>query len=56
MESIRESIISTLAEDNPMTVRQVFYALTTEGRDREDGGESTKSTVCRLLAEMRRLG
>jgi hypothetical protein len=55
MESIRSSIYSTLAEDNPMTVRQVFYALTTKGVIAKTEAEY-KGTVCRLLAEMRRSG
>jgi hypothetical protein len=55
MDSIREVITSTLAEDNPMTVRQVFYALTTKGVIAKTEAEY-KNTVCRLLAEMRRSG
>jgi hypothetical protein len=55
MESIREAIFSTLAEDRPMTVRQVFYALTTQGVIAKTEAEY-KSTVCRLLAELRRSG
>jgi hypothetical protein len=55
MESIRSSIYSTLAAEHPMTVRQVFYALTTKGVIAKTEAEY-KSTVCRLLAEMRRSG
>lgn len=55
MQAIREAIVARLATDHPMTVRQVFYALTTEGVIAKTEAEY-KGTVCRLLAEMRRAG
>jgi hypothetical protein len=55
MEAIRYAITATLATDHPMTVRQVFYRLTSEGVIAKTEAEY-KGTVCRLLAEMRRSG
>jgi hypothetical protein len=55
MDQIRAAMYATLAADHPMTVRQVFYALTTQGVIAKTEPEY-KSTVCRLLAELRRSG
>jgi hypothetical protein len=55
MEGIRGAIVQTLAAEQPMTVRQVFYTLTTQGVIAKTEAEY-KGTVCRLLAEMRRSG
>jgi hypothetical protein len=55
MDTIRRAIAATLAAHQPMTVRQVFYALTTQGVIAKTEAEY-KGTVCRLLAEMRRDG
>jgi hypothetical protein len=51
--AIKDAIIAALKEDNPMTVRQVFYRLVSEGVIAKTEGEY-KSTVGRLLVEMRR--
>jgi hypothetical protein len=53
MEAIRQALYETLAEGAPMTVRQVFYALTVQGVVAKTEAEY-KGTVCRLLAEMRK--
>jgi hypothetical protein len=55
MKEIRRAIVEVLATDHPMTVRQVFYRLTSEGVIAKSEAEY-KGTVCRLLAEMRRSG
>lgn len=55
MDSIRMAMVETLAEDHPMSVRQVFYRLTAEGAIDKTEAEY-KGTVCRLLAELRRSG
>jgi hypothetical protein len=55
MNAIRSAIVQTLAAEQPMTVRQVFYALTTQSVIAKTEAEY-KGTVCRLLAEMRRSG
>lgn len=55
MDLIRSALYSTLAEDHPMTVRQVFYALTTKGAIAKSEAEY-RGTICRLLADMRRSG
>jgi hypothetical protein len=54
MDVIRAALINTLAAENPMTVRQVFYALTTQGVIAKT--EAEYKTVVRLTAEMRRAG
>ncbi len=54
MDEIRYALRATLDEHKPMTVRQVFYALTTQGAIEKT--EAEYGTVCRLLAEMRRSG
>lgn len=53
MEAIRQALWETLSDGAPMTVRQVFYALTVRGVVAKTEAEY-KGTVCRLLAEMRR--
>jgi hypothetical protein len=53
MEAIREALYDTLADDHPMTVRQMFYRLTSMGTVAKTESEYT-GTVCRLLGEMRR--
>jgi hypothetical protein len=55
MQTIREAIVRVLAQDRPMTVRQVFYRLTAEGVIAKTEAEYN-GTVCRLLGEMRRSG
>ncbi|MGI8857537.1 MAG: hypothetical protein ACR2JW_17525 [Thermomicrobiales bacterium] len=52
MGYIRLAIYEALYEDNPMTVRQVFYRLVSTGVIEKAEGEY-KQTVCRLLTEMR---
>ena len=53
--AVRSAIVKILVKRNPMTVRQVFYQLVTRGViDKTEA--QYKSTVCRLLAEMRRDG
>jgi hypothetical protein len=52
---IRKAIIGILSEDNPQTVRQVYYALTV--RHLIDKNETEyQRTVVRLLTEMREAG
>lgn len=55
MDVIRTAIHDELAADRPMTVRQLFYRLTTTGVIEKTEAEY-KGTVCRLTAEMRRAG
>jgi hypothetical protein len=55
MVSIREAIHKLLSEDNPQTVRQVFYQLTVLGVIQKAAIEY-KRTVVRLLTEMREAG
>jgi hypothetical protein len=52
---IRTAIIDILTEDNPQTVRQVFYALTVRGKIVKDEAEYHR-TVVRLLGELREAG
>jgi hypothetical protein len=52
---IRDAIISILEQDNPQTVRQVFYALTVRGVITKAEIEYHR-TVVRLLVEMREGG
>jgi DNA topoisomerase VI subunit A len=49
---IRDAILDILSEDNPQTVRQVFYALTVRGLIKKIEGEY-QQTVIRLLVDMR---
>jgi hypothetical protein len=55
VETIRQALYDTLAADNPMTVRQVFYRLVSAGVIAKTEGEY-KNTVGRLLVAMRREG
>ena len=55
MEAVREAVYDVAAADHPMTVRQVFYRLVSNGVIAKTEGEY-KSTVVRLLATMRRAG
>lgn len=55
MEVLRGAISELLYEDNPMTVRQVYYRLVTTGAI-EKTEQEYKGTVVRLLTEMRRAG
>jgi hypothetical protein len=55
IDSIRTALYDTLADDNPATVRQVFYRLVSAGVIEKSEVEY-KGRVCRLLAEMRRDG
>jgi hypothetical protein len=52
MAEIREAIVEILEETFPMTVRQVFYALSVRGLVEKTEAEY-KQTVVRLLDEMR---
>jgi hypothetical protein len=52
---IRNAILDILSEDNPQTVRQVFYALTVRGAIAKAEIEYQR-TVIRLLVEMREAG
>jgi hypothetical protein len=53
--SIRDAILDLLEQDNPQTVRQVFYALTVRGAIKKAEIEYQR-TVIRLLTEMREAG
>ena len=53
IEAIRVALYQVLADDNPMTVRQVFYRLVSSGAIAKTEMEY-KQTVVRLLTEMRR--
>lgn len=55
MQAIRDVIYEVLAEYQPMTVRQVYYQLVSRGAIDKTEAEY-KTTVCRLLVEMRRAG
>jgi hypothetical protein len=55
IEGICAALYNALKEDAPMTVRQVFYRLVSQGVIAKTEGEY-KATVCRLLAKMRREG
>jgi hypothetical protein len=52
---VRDAIIEVISGYRRMTVRQVYYQLVTRGVI-EKTEQEYKSTVCRLLAEMRRDG
>lgn len=55
IQAIRDTIYEVLSDSNPMTVRQVFYQLVSRGAiDKTEA--QYKSTVCRLLVDMRRDG
>ena len=53
MDRIRDAIHHLLAEDNPMSVRQVFYQLVSRGVIAKTEGEY-KQRVVRLQTAMRR--
>ena len=53
MGDVRDAIYEVLSEENPMTVRQVFYQLVSLGAVDKTEAEY-KQTVVRLLTEMRR--
>ena len=53
IERIRGYLYATLAADNPMTVRQIFYRMVSLGAIAKTEGEH-KNTVVRLLGQMRR--
>ncbi|PWT84412.1 MAG: hypothetical protein C5B56_15670 [Proteobacteria bacterium] len=55
MGSVRDQIKDILEQNNPQTVRQVFYALTVRGAIAKHEIEY-KRTVVRLLGEMREAG
>ncbi len=55
MEVIRSVMVEILEADHPMTVRQVFYQLVARRAIPKTEVEY-KTTVCRLLVEMRRSG
>lgn len=55
MQEVRDAIIDVVAEQYPMTVRQVFYQLVSRGVIEKTENEY-KTTVCRLLGELRRDG
>lgn len=55
IDAICAAIYKVVKEDAPMTVRQVFYRLVSEGVISKTENEY-KTTVCRLLAKMRRSG
>jgi hypothetical protein len=55
VEQIRAAIYLTLKGDHPMTVRQLFYRLVSDGTIAKTEGEY-KQTVVRLTAEMRLAG
>jgi hypothetical protein len=55
VQAIRDAIYQIVAEFEPMTVRQVFYQLVTRGVIAKTEAEY-KTTVCRLLVQMRREG
>jgi len=54
MAEIRAAILEVLAEDRPMTVRQVYYRLTVSGAIEKT--EKEYKTVVRVLTDMRRSG
>src|SRR5665811_543461 len=54
MQAIRDAIFDTLEQGQPMTVRQLFYALTVAAAIEKT--EAEYKTVKRLTAEMRRSG
>jgi hypothetical protein len=53
LEKVREAIYDVLSQDNPMTVRQVFYRLVSRGTIEKTENEY-KNTVGRLLLAMRK--
>jgi hypothetical protein len=55
METVREALYDLLAAEHPMTVRQVFYRMTSTGAVAKTENEYN-NTVVRLLVQMRRSG
>jgi len=55
METLRRLLKQVVAEQQPMTVRQVFYQLVSRGAIAKTEGEYSR-TVIRLLTEMRLAG
>jgi hypothetical protein len=55
VQAIRDAVYEIVARYQPMTVRQVFYQLVTRGVIAKTEAEY-KTTVCRLLVQMRRDG
>lgn len=55
MDVIKAAIVAVLTEDQPMTCRQVFYRLVSNGAIGKTEAEY-KQTVIRLLCDMRRAG
>ena len=55
MQTIRDAIQAVVNEHAPVTVRQVFYQLVTQGVIDKTEAEY-KGTICRLLVMMRRDG
>ena len=53
--TIKNSIYGLLHDEHPMTVRQCFYRLVSDGVIGKTENEY-KTTVCRLLGVMRREG
>ena len=53
INAIRAALYETLKHDNPMTVRQVYYQLVSQGVIEKTEAEY-KGTVCRLLVQMRK--
>ena len=53
IERIKNAIFDLLDSEHPMTVRQCFYRLVSEGVIDKTENEY-KTTVCRLLGVMRR--
>lgn len=55
MDLIKDAMVEAIRKDKPMTVRQVFYRLVSEGViDKTE--QEYKGTVVRLLADLRREG
>lgn len=55
IEALKDAMYRIVEEDRPMTVRQVFYRMVSEGQIGKTEAEY-KNTVTRLLAEMRLAG
>ena len=55
IEAIECALFDLLADENPMTVRQIFYRMVSLGAIDKTEAEY-KGTICRLLARMRKQG
>lgn len=55
IQAVKDSLYNILLKDHPMTVRQVFYQAVARRVINKIEGEY-KSTICRLLVDMRRQG